>query len=40
MGQQLFARHEAEDQEFFNQQEQMVVMHPIQNSEPVVKDNI
>ena len=40
MGQQMFARHEAEDQEFFQQQEQMEVVHPIQNSQPVVKDNI
>ena len=40
MGQQMFAIHEEEDQAFFEQQEQMEVMQPIQNSQPVVKDNI
>ena len=40
MGRQIIAKHQQEDEQFFNEQEQMEVSHHIQNSQPVVKDNV
>lgn len=37
MGQEMFARHAAEDQQFF-QDEKMEIVDPNQNSQPVVKE--